>query len=534
VSYPPGFALSRLQSKRVHVGIFLMVGLLAVAEQAAARTAAVSPLLQTRFVDALQILTSSFAVLCCLIAGFRQRGIYRTFWMLFASGITFQLCANVGWAWVHFFGITVSATTLFPSLFYRLYAAPMAIALFLSEEKHGSRFRSFLDGCIVVGLVGLTTYQIQIAELSAHNPKVWQTISLTTAVNALLLLAAIVRWLLATPGRLRGLLGRQVIYLSAYVCVCVVTSVADAYVPRLSPYADLLWSASYLVVAALAATWRPPADQGQAHEPRISRRVSLLCFNLTLATMVLASAVVGLRLVDSSRLVGLAGGAVVLFSFAIRSALMQDAQEKTLAKLHESRAELRRQALYDELTLLPNRRLFGDRLDQALVGAKRDGRSLPLLYLDLDGFKPVNDRFGHAAGDQVLVEVAHRLRSSVRESDTVARMGGDEFTLVLNHGAEFDHAERLAHVILQSLSEPIAVGQRTISLTASIGVAIFPDHAEDCDALVEVADHAMYAAKRQGRNRIQVYRPDLDSTGTSHFDDVAALLIDGPAEPSQV
>lgn len=504
-------AFPAFTSRWTHACLFLLVAGVAVTEQALANTGVVSPILQSRFMDALQILTSSFAVVCCLVAASRLRGVYRTFWILFAAAIALQLCANIGWARAHWFGIAVQPRAMFPSLFYRLYAGPMAIALFLSEEKQGSRFRSFLDSCIVVGLVGLTTYQIQIGELSAHNPKIWQSISLTTAVNALLLLAAAGRWWFSSPGLLRSLFHRQFLYLSAYVCVCVVTSLVDAYASGLSSYADLLWSASYLAAAAVAATWEPTVHN-LPHHPRVSRRASLLCFNLTLATMVLGSAILGLRLVDSSRVVGLAGCAVVLFSFAIRSALMQDSQEKTLAELQESKVELRRQALYDELTALPNRRLFADRLDQAMAGAKRDGRTLALLYLDLDGFKPVNDRFGHAAGDRVLVEVARRLRSSVRESDTVARMGGDEFTLLLTTGHERNHATRVADLILQSLREPIEINHGAISLTASIGISVFPEHAAASDRLIELADHAMYAAKGLGRNSVQFYRPELNST----------------------
>lgn len=511
-------------SKAAHASLFLLVALAAVMEQAFANAGSVSPILQTRFIDALQILTSSFAVVCCLIAASRRGGVCRTFWILFAAAMALQLCGNCGWARAHLFGIVVPPRSMFPSLFYRLYAGPMAIALFLSEEKHGSKFRSFLDGCIVVGLVGLTTYQIQIGELSAHNPKIWQSISLTTAVNALLLLAAAARWWFSTPGALRELFRRQFLYLSAYVCVCVVTSLVDAYASGLASYADWLWSASYLTAAALAATWKPPIYT-LPHSPAISRRASLLCFNLTLATMVLGSVVLGLRLVDSSRVVGLAGCAVVLFSFAIRSALMQDAQEKTMAELQESKVELRRQALYDELTSLPNRRLFADRLDQALAGAKRDGRGLALLYLDLDGFKPVNDRFGHAAGDRVLVEVARRLRSGVRESDTVARMGGDEFTVLLSIGLDRGHAARVANLILESLRAPIAVDSATISLTASIGVALSPENAQNSEALIELADHAMYAVKRLGRNGVQFHPPQPHPGNSADSDNASPAAL---------
>jgi diguanylate cyclase (GGDEF)-like protein len=310
--------------------------------------------------------------------------------------------------------------------------------------------------------------------------------------------------------------------------------VADAYFPRLSPYADLLWSMTYLAAAALAATWRPPAADGPTPQPRIARRTSLLCFNLTLATMVAASAVLGLRLVDSTRVVGLAGGAIVLFSFAIRSALMQDAQEETLAKLQESRAELRRQALYDELTGLPNRRLLGDRVGQALAGAKRDGSTLALLYIDLDGFKPVNDMFGHAVGDQALVEVACRLRSATRESDTVARMGGDEFVLLMTHGPERGNTEKRARAILHTLTEPMEISERTITVTASMGIGLFPEDATDCDSLIEHADRAMYAAKRQGNCGVQFYSPELDSVRLTSPGDisppVAEPLAASPAD----
>ena len=502
---------SALQSERVHGCILLVFGLFAITGQMLAGAMSVSEALRTEIVDGLQILTSAFAILCCLNAAAKRGGISRTFWILFGGALALQFCGDVGWGYVHFLGVSVSAAAMFPSLFFRLYAGPMAIALFLSEEVRGSRFQSFLDGCIVVGLVGLTMYQVQMAEMGAHDAGIWQTISLSTAVNTLLVVAAFLRYFLCTPGCLHGLFLRQVIYLSTYLGVCIITSVADAYSPRLSPYADLLWSGTYLVAAALAATWRAPAIEEAVRRPRISRRTSLLCFNLTLAIMVLTSAILGLRLVNSTRVVGLVGVAVVLFSFAIRSALMQDAQERTLGQLQESRGELRRQALYDELTGLPNRRLLVDRLSQALAGAKRDGSRVALLYLDLDGFKPVNDVLGHAAGDRVLVEVARRLRSRMRESDTVARMGGDEFTLLINLGADGEHAKIVARALLKSLSEPMEIEQSTVTITASVGIGLFPDDSADCDSLLEHADCAMYSAKRQGTNNIQFYDSAFDA-----------------------
>jgi diguanylate cyclase (GGDEF)-like protein len=161
------------------------------------------------------------------------------------------------------------------------------------------------------------------------------------------------------------------------------------------------------------------------------------------------------------------------------------------------------------LTGLPNRRLLGDRLSQALAAAKRDGMKAALLYLDLDGFKSINDMLGHAAGDLVLVETARRLRSRVRESDTVARMGGDEFTLLLTRISDRDHLEVLANGILQSLGKPFQPGDRTVAVTASIGIGVFPDDSPDTASLLEHADLAMYAVKHHGKNAIRFYTSEL-------------------------
>ena len=384
----------------------------------------------------------------------------------------------------------------------------MAIALFLSGEVRTSKLGSFLDSCMVVGLVGVTTYQVQMAELNAHDPKIWQLIGMGTAVNGILALAAVVRYSLSATGTLRGLFALQAIFLSIYLVVSFCTSFVDAYLPNIDASFDLIWVVPSLATAALAITWHPPVAEEMAHAQRISRRSSLLCFNLTLATMVVGSAVLGLRLVDSARLIGLFAVTIVLFSFAVRSALMQDTQEKYLAALQESRAELERQALYDELTGLPNRRLLSERLIQVLAISEREGHMAALFYLDLDGFKPVNDKFGHSIGDLLLQRVAHRMLSRVRKSDTLARMGGDEFTWLVPHLANRDLAARLAEEMLDSLSKPYEIGGLTISITASIGIGLFPDDSTDPVVLIQHADSAMYAVKRDGKNGVR-YRAEV-------------------------
>ncbi|HEX9023969.1 MAG TPA: PAS domain S-box protein, partial [Geobacteraceae bacterium] len=162
---------------------------------------------------------------------------------------------------------------------------------------------------------------------------------------------------------------------------------------------------------------------------------------------------------------------------------------------------LQQMAHYDELTGLPNRPLFFDRLSQALALAARDSHLVGLLYLDLDGFKEINDTHGHEVGDHVLKVVANRLTSCLRHSDTVARMGGDEFTLILTTLSHPEDAGKVAGQIIDVLSEPIALPDgRPARIGASIGIGIFPDYAEGAENLLLCADAAMYKAKRGGKN----------------------------------
>ena len=169
-------------------------------------------------------------------------------------------------------------------------------------------------------------------------------------------------------------------------------------------------------------------------------------------------------------------------------------------KLAEER--IQRVAHHDSLTGLPNRLLFDDRLKQAISLAKRNARQFALLYLDLDKFKPVNDTLGHNAGDELLKAVATRIRGQVRESDTVARVGGDEFTLILPDTGR-EEAVMVARKIIAALATPFQLGTRkqSVDIGASIGIAVYPADARDADALVKAADAAMYNAK-QARNGV--------------------------------
>ena len=160
-------------------------------------------------------------------------------------------------------------------------------------------------------------------------------------------------------------------------------------------------------------------------------------------------------------------------------------------------------AMHDNLTGLSNRAAFLQGLNHALLQAPSQRKAV--LYLDNDGFKQINDRLGHAAGDTLLVEVARRLRGAVRESDLVARLGGDEFAVLLSTLGSPSDATRVAVKILELMKQPLTLNGQLVTPGVSIGIAMFPDHADNANELLKAADHAMYQAKRAGRNRYQVF-----------------------------
>jgi len=175
----------------------------------------------------------------------------------------------------------------------------------------------------------------------------------------------------------------------------------------------------------------------------------------------------------------------------------------------EVEAQIRQHAYFDPLTGLPNRRMLRDRIEQEIKRNRRDGKKLAVLFMDLDHFKEVNDTLGHDNGDALLVEAARRLRQCVREHDTVARMGGDEFTLLITELGASERLEPLLQKLLQSMSAPFELGRERMFVSASIGVTLHPDDGTDVEVLYKNADQALYDAKNAGRNRFSYFTPSL-------------------------
>nr|WP_067286428.1 EAL domain-containing protein [Marinobacterium profundum] len=182
---------------------------------------------------------------------------------------------------------------------------------------------------------------------------------------------------------------------------------------------------------------------------------------------------------------------------------------RQIKQLQASREDLSKVANYDPLTSLPNRRLFLDRLEQELKKVHRTKDHLALLFLDLDNFKDINDTLGHEVGDLLLQEAARRLRKCVRESDTVSRLGGDEFTIILSDMASTENVAGISEAILKTLSDPFELDGREGFVSASIGITFYPDDADDVNSLLKNADQAMYVAKERGRNRFHYFTASM-------------------------
>lgn len=186
------------------------------------------------------------------------------------------------------------------------------------------------------------------------------------------------------------------------------------------------------------------------------------------------------------------------------------AQFFDISQIKEAEDIIWRQANYDDLTELPNRRMFFDRLGQAIKTLHRTNRQIALFSIDLDHFKTVNDTLGHAVGDELLVQAGVRIMKCIREGDTLARFGGDEFVIFIEY-SRLSIIERIAGNILEALSQPFELGQERVFLGGSIGISVYPRDADSINGMLRCADQAMYAAKQRGRNCFEYFTPSMQA-----------------------
>lgn len=198
-----------------------------------------------------------------------------------------------------------------------------------------------------------------------------------------------------------------------------------------------------------------------------------------------------------------------------------------ITRLKEHQSQLERMANYDDLTKLPNRALLRDRLTQAIVQSQRHQKSLAVVFMDLDGFKAVNDNYGHDVGDELLITISKRMKDALRQGDTLARFGGDEFVAVLGDLTKVEDCEPLIQRLLEATAAPVRLGDNIMQVSASIGITLYPQDSADEDQLVRHADQAMYLAKQAGKNCYQLFDTDQDeaiSIQRKSIDDISSAL----------
>jgi diguanylate cyclase (GGDEF)-like protein len=259
---------------------------------------------------------------------------------------------------------------------------------------------------------------------------------------------------------------------------------------------DLFWPLA-LVMVGLAA-WQPATS---------SRAARLEGWRVLMLPGGVAAGALALLVVDRSAARGQVAACLAATALAVCLVRAGLTFRENIALAHSHH----RQAITDPLTGLPNRRHFLERAEQAILQARRDRGRVAVMVIDLDRFKEVNDTLGHLAGDGLLQEIARRLRSSMRESDTVARLGGDEFAVILSGVVDAAAAEAVGLGLVEVISRPVAVGDLSLDVDASIGVALFPDHADGVESLLQHADVAMYAAKSQNLGTA-LYAPEHDQS----------------------
>jgi diguanylate cyclase (GGDEF)-like protein len=449
-----------------------------------------------------QLLAPLLAVASCARAALTGSGRARRGWALLAGSAGSWAVGQATWVWYEHVG---RRELPFPSLADVGYlgAIPLAAAAMLAfpgrAERAAVQARSLLDGAIIATSLLYTSWALVLGPVfrAGEGSVLEQAIALAYPAGDVVL-ATIV---FVVVGRARAG-GAPVLLLGAGLLSLAVADTGFAYLTQQGTYRtgvpfDVGWFAGYLLVAAAAR--RPPSGTVMAR-----RRSSQLQFVLPycpLALAVVTSVVLQLRGQDRGPFLYWTFVALVLLIVGRQLLAMLDNQALN-RRLEAMVGQLEHQAFHDGLTNLPNRALFRERVGHALRRRSQAGSPLALLFIDLDDFKLVNDELGHAAGDDLLVAVAGRLKTCVRTEDTVARLGGDEFAILLEQASEHEVAVRVAGRVLEAMEPPFQLQGREVRVGASVGVTV--SHAARVDAVLREADGAMYTAKARGKGRFEL------------------------------
>jgi diguanylate cyclase (GGDEF)-like protein len=407
----------------------------------------------------------------------------RRSWMIFALGISTYGLGNVLWAaWIEHLPnppIPSICDGLWLTLYPTCYIGIVGLAR-VRERRVPARM--WLDGIIAgTGIAAIGAAIVVRPVMASVSGGTAAVITEMAYPLCDLLLAALVVGVLALRGwrldRMWGMLGSGFIALAAADCMYALQVAGGASAP--SALTNMAYDIGVMLLAL--AAWQP----GAAVEADTVPSAAVLGIPAAFTMSAL-----GLLIYDHfSRLdpIALALAMVTMVAAFARVALtFRDVR---------ALAETRRQALTDDLTLMPNRRHFLQRLRDGIIASRASGTSLALLLIDLDHFKELNDTLGHDAGDQLLRQVGERLHAVLRSTDTAARLGGDEFGVLLGAPCDTASAERVTEKILEAIAEPFPIKAVNLRVTASVGIALFPEHAANDEQLMQHADVAMYEAK---------------------------------------
>ena len=407
----------------------------------------------------------------------------RRLWMVFAFGVSVYGLGNVLWAaWVEHLP-NPPIPSVCDAMWLTLYPCCYIGILGLARVR-GRRVpaRIWLDGVIAgLGVVAIGSAFVVRPVLASVSENTAAVITEMAYPTCDLVLAGLVVGVLALRGwrldRMWTMLGAGFLALATADILYALQVAGGASAP--SAATNLAYDIGVLLLAL--AAWQPGATVGDDRAPTTSVLAIPAAFTLS---------ALGLMIYDHfTRLDPAAltlAMATIIAAFARTGLAFRDVR---------GLAETRRQALTDDLTAMPNRRHFLRRLGNAIVASRASGTSLALLLLDLDRFKELNDTLGHDAGDQLLCQVGERLQEVLRASDTAARLGGDEFGVLLTGPCDAHQAELVADKILKMINQPFPIKGVNLRVTASIGIALFPEHAENGEQLMQHADVAMYEAK---------------------------------------
>ena len=465
--------------------------------------------------DAAQFLGAVAAVTCALWTARRYRGAQRAWRLWLALGMTSWGIGQVIWSYHQLFADTpLPSPSPADAGYLGLVPAALLALICLAGRRTPSaeimrlpnRAVVVLDGLILVGACFVLTWTTALGAVvraGAPTPLAF-TVAVAYPITDLMLVIIVVLLLANSPmPRARH---RQLVLLGAgLTAICFSDSVfaylVAAGADSMPPLADAGFVVGPPLLALAALT--PPLPPARMPETARARWGHLLLPYVPVAATCALIVYQLARGLPVDRL-EIAVEVLVIALIITRQAITLVENARLLDRVTEGRQKLTHQAYHDQLTGLANRALFRDRLDRALVTHRREGGRLAVLFLDLDDFKAVNDRYGHETGDLLLQAVAERLRPL---GDTVARLGGDEFAVLLEN---VDDVEGAARALLGTLREPFTVAGRSLTIGASVGFVDAGEHdGTTAEALVRRADAAMYAGKRGGKNTVVRYHPDL-------------------------